>query len=91
VVVTFLPDEELAGLSVLSLGVESPNDEEPCDPFKKAWGDSKADLFHLFNTGKTIAIHCRGLRANRVDGRDFTSGVGGTVEGRSGTNSINSA
>ena len=71
-IVTLLPDEELAALSIPSLGAEVAkqglvwfqlpieDDEEPCDPFKQAWDNSKADLLHLFNRGKTIAIHCRG-------------------------------
>ena len=71
-VVTLLSDEELAALSVPSLGAEAAkqglawfqlpieDDEEPYDPFNKAWDNSKTGLLRLFNAGKTIAIHCRG-------------------------------
>ncbi len=71
-IITLLSDAELAALAVPALGAEAAkqnivwfqlpieDDEEPCEPFNNAWNDSKAELFSLFNAGKTISIHCRG-------------------------------
>lgn len=71
-VATLLSDAELASLTVPTLGAEVSkqalawfqlpieDDAEPCEIFEKMWTDAKGDIFRLFNTGKTIAIHCKG-------------------------------
>ncbi|BFM11108.1 phosphatase [Simiduia litorea] len=71
-VVTLLSDRELSDLSLTSFSVDMQrtnfawfqlpidDDSEPDAAFENAWQYAKPSLLALLNSGKHIAIHCRG-------------------------------
>lgn len=71
-IVTLLPDNELAALSVAALSAEAEkmdmawyqlpieDDKEPSLAFEQAWQTHKSSLLELIALHKTVAIHCRG-------------------------------